>query len=225
LGGCGSTKSGSGSFSKASQEQKEKEDREAKLPSTQGNSSETSSSEISSPSTPSCESLAEKGAQGVGSCEAPGNSSAKYAGVGHHLVLSGLSARYVSKETAPSVSSTGSTAKAHGMFVIVTLELTNHERSPQEWKSEQSSLLVGGNTYDEAFNAENGPDEHSLVWTIGGIGGKLQPEETRTGDVIYDVPSSVLHTLETQGGAVALRDFGEEHENKEAYGGVLLLPK
>jgi hypothetical protein len=132
--------------------------------------------------------------------------------------------RYVSKTTAPSVSSEASAAKAHGTFVIATVELTNREHSPQAWASKQSSLLVGGNSYEEAFEAENGKDQHSLLWTSGATN-NIQPEETRTGDLVYDVPSSALHTLEREGGAIAIRDFGEENENEEAYGGELLLPK
>jgi F0F1-type ATP synthase assembly protein I len=177
-----------------------------------------------SASTPSCESLTTQGAHGVGSCEGPGGTSAKYAGVGHHLILNGMTMRYVSMTTAPSVSNESSTAKAHGTFVIVTVEVSNREHSAQEWKSEQSELLVNGSTYEEAFDAENGKDQHSLLWETG-FSNKLQSGETRTGDLVYDLPDSALHALEHEGGLVAIRAFGEENENKEAYGGVLLLPK
>jgi hypothetical protein len=192
-----------------------------------GSSGTTTATTPEPASTPSCESLTTQGAHGVGSCEGPGNSTAKYAGPGHHLVLSGLVMRYASMTTAPSVSSEGGggTAKAHGVFVIVTVEVTNREHTAQEWKSQQSSLLVDGNSYEEAFKAENGPDQNSLLWATS-FTRKLQPEESRTGDLIYDIPTtSARQTLEHEGGAVAIRDFGEENENKEAYGGVLLLPK
>jgi hypothetical protein len=134
-----------------------------------------------------------------------------------------MSIRYISKETAPSVSSF-STVKAHGTFVIVTVEVENRERSAQMWDSKQSSLLVGGSTYEEAFNAENGPDEHSLVWSTL-FSRKLQAGETKTGDLVYDLPHSAMESLEHEGAVVAIRDFGEENENKEAYGGVLIVPK
>jgi len=197
---------------------------EASAPATA--STESTATTPAPASSSSCESLATQGARGVGTCEGPASSTAQYAGVGHHLVLSGLRMRYVSMTTAPSVSSSGigGTAKAHGVFVIVQVSLTNREHKPQGWSSSQSSLLANGNTYQEAFDAENGKDQHSLLW-IAGSANEIQPEETRTGDLVYDIPVSAAHALEHEGGAVAIKDFGEENDSEEAYGGLLLLPK
>jgi Domain of unknown function (DUF4352) len=175
------------------------------------------------PSARGCDSVVESSTKGVGECESTTGETAKYAGVGHHLILSGLTMRYISVTTAPSVSTEGDTAKAHGTFVIVTAELTNSEHSAQNWSSSQSSLLINGDTYEEAFNAENGKDQHSLLWVTNSFH-KLQPGETKTGDLVYDIPSSALRAFGHEGGAVTLKDFGEE-ESKESYGGLLLIPK
>ena len=187
---------------------------------------ETTSSTASTQATSSahtCATLVASTSQGVGTCENAAGNTVKYASPGHHLFLSGLTAQWVATHTAGAVGGgeSSSTAKAHGTFVIITLRLTNRETAPQEYKNEQASLLIGGNTYTEAFDAENGPDQQSFIWKSSS---KIQPQEAQTGDVIFDVPSAARQSLASEGGAVTLKDFGEE-ESKESYGGLLLIPK
>jgi Domain of unknown function (DUF4352) len=184
----------------------------------------SSSSEVTSPGSnePTCESLITS-AHGVGTCSS-GPYQVKYAAPGHHLVLSGLTAVYVSKHTESSIApKVGESLKAHGTFLIVTLSITNTEHSPEEWNSSKTSLILGGNHYEEAFEAENGPDEQSFLWQVSKS--KLQPEETREGDVVFDIPTSATATLLNEGGGVAIKDFGEEKGPEEQYGGILFLPK
>jgi Domain of unknown function (DUF4352) len=96
----------------------------------------------------------------------------------------------VSVHTASSVSSgSGFTANAKGVYLIVSLTVTNTTSSVQTFddvSANQTVLEVGGSTYTEAFEAENTNDPQSFITNNSGIQSGL----SQTGDVIFDLPPS-----------------------------------
>jgi uncharacterized protein YceK len=115
--------------------------------------------------------------------------------------------------TAQDSLSNGSSesATARGKFVIATLTLTNKTHSPETWENGQASLAAGPNgvnAYSENFEAENGPDEHSCLWVAGAASnGGLQPGETVSCDVVFDIPTNMSATA--RGSEVFVTNFGD----------------
>jgi hypothetical protein len=100
-------------------------------------------------------------------------------------------------------------ARAQGTFIIVTLAVTDSDTNPLpppgEAFYEQSSgmvgLLVGGKILTPSGKAE-GADRHSFL-----NGKYFERGVTRTGDVIFDVPSSQAHAI-VRSDALVLSGFG-----------------
>jgi hypothetical protein len=107
----------------------------------------------------------------------------------------------------------GQSAVANGKFVVLTITLTNRLDTPQQWQSGQADLFVavgatGGKNYSEDFNAENGPDQNSCLWKAGSIGsGGIQPAESSTCDVVFDIPQILSPTH--SGSGLFIENFGE----------------
>jgi Domain of unknown function (DUF4352) len=145
----------------------------------------------------------------VGKCIAGNGSTFIFANRGSSVRLKTMRVKVVNVDTPQSVSSgSGFTANAHGTFVIVTIAVTNTTSSPQAFdegsSTSQAELVIGKNTYSVSFDAENTNDPNSFVTNSNDI----QPGETRTGTVDFDVPSSSAKRVYDHG-ALIVTDFGE----------------
>ncbi len=102
-------------------------------------------------------------------------------------------------------------AVAKGKFIIATVTIYNKLHSSQSWDSRQSALSLAAagsdtnDSYDEAFDAENGPDQKSCIWKAGAREA-LQPGMSTTCDLIYDVPKT--RSADLAGSYVMVGGFG-----------------
>lgn len=123
-----------------------------------------------------------------------------------------LDATLVSTNTQNSLSDNGQSATANGQFAILTITLTNKLDTPQQWHNGQAGLELAtghnsGSSYSEDFQAENGPDQNSCLWKAGSISQGIQPGESVTCDVIFDIPASA--SLTSTGTTLVIGNFGE----------------
>lgn len=128
---------------------------------------------------------------------------------GSVLRMHSLTASLNGIRAADSLSSDVSSATASGMFVISSLTVTNRLDSPQTFDqigTAQTQLLLGRQTFTENFDAENGNDPQSCV-SKDDAG--IQPGESLTCDVIFDVPTSSLAKLTTNGN-ISITNFGDD---------------
>jgi hypothetical protein len=111
---------------------------------------------------------------------------------------------------------------ADGKFVVVTLNVTNRTHAPAAWQSDQTLLALGNGThtddqYSESFNAENGADQNSCLWKVGGaLNGSLQPGMSATCDVVFDVPAHAK--LERTGSNLVVADLGTDVNSASTFG-------
>jgi hypothetical protein len=116
---------------------------------------------------------------------------------GHNeLKLRTLAARIEGIRTASSFSSGVGTTTAHGIFLVISLHLTNMASAPQVFDgidAKQVALSVSKHYYGESFAAENESDKQSFITNEEPI----QPGESKTGDLVFDVPPSVVHEVRT----------------------------
>lgn len=114
---------------------------------------------------------------------------------GHVLELRELEARLLDVEIVERVSDRfAGTETAAGAFVVVTLAVTNKldRRAYFDLAQGQARLAVGGRTYVEDFEAENGPVPDSFLFMDDST---LRPGETSTGKIVFDVPPAVAAGL------------------------------
>jgi hypothetical protein len=71
-------------------------------------------------------------------------------------------------------------------------------------------LGVGNRVYTNNFDAENGPDENSLLWKSV----ELQPGLSTSGDVVFDVPPSVARHLSQ--GSISVFNFSDADHDLSA---------
>lgn len=134
---------------------------------------------------------------------------------GHTAHIKGLTVSLQGITTQDSLSGGASgigQTTANGKFAIATIMVTNKLDSAQTWSSDQSSLQIatsktGTSTYQESFNAENGGDQSSCLWKIGGgLNGGLPSGESATCDLVYDIPTHL--SPEAHGSNIAVAGFG-----------------
>lgn len=119
------------------------------------------------------------------------------------MKLDELNARLLSRHTAESLSGGyGGDATSKGTFVIFRLAVTNKTHQPQMFDESQDQvvLLLGKDRYTEDFNAENGPDQSSFTWRSA----EIQPDQTTTGEAVFDIPNDRLAELDTNGNLYVL---------------------
>ncbi len=110
------------------------------------------------------------------------------AGVGDKLSLKGTTYQVVSAKTASSVGGEYLNEEANGVFVIVTLKLTNEEDEPSTIFEDAISLIGGnGSKYSTSTGAAMvmGDDSFFLLEEI-------QPGLTVKGKLVYDIPKKAL---------------------------------
>lgn len=135
---------------------------------------------------------------------------------GSPVHLKTLTVMVVNVDTPQTISSgSGFTANANGTFVQVTIAVTNTTHAPQTFdegsSTSQGSLEIGNNTYSVSFDAENTNDPNSFVTNNNAI----QPGETRTGTIDFDVPSSAAAQA-SQHGALLITDFGDSVDSAQS---------
>jgi Domain of unknown function (DUF4352)/Protein of unknown function (DUF2510) len=114
------------------------------------------------------------------------------------LTLDQLTARLVGISTADTLQARSfGPLSASGTFVIARVEITNTTNKPQTYDSsgDASSLTLGRDVYTEDFEVENGAATDSFVRRSK----ELQPRESMTGTLVYDVPADAVDHLETDG--------------------------
>lgn len=157
-----------------------------------------------SASPPDCRSL---GSRGEGRCVANGV-ALLVVNRGHEARLHTLAAMLNGCRTTQSVSDGyGQSATAIGVYVICSLTVRNRADGPESFgdNGEQTLLLVDGKHYSDAFDAENQADQQSFVSQSGDI----QPALSRTGDVVFDIPSRLAAAALSRG-VVLTVDFGTD---------------
>jgi Domain of unknown function (DUF4352) len=105
---------------------------------------------------------------------------------------------------AKTLSSDLGSETASGTYVSFKLKVTNLTHTPVEWESEQSFLYLDENEYSEDFEVQNGIEQQSVQWKQESI----QPDNTVTGTVTFDVPEKVLKKLYSEGN-LDFVNFGE----------------
>jgi hypothetical protein len=108
---------------------------------------------------------------------------------------------------------------ARGHFVVVTLRIASRTHRSEHFGglglSGQTALRVDGDTYEEDFDAENGPDPRAFAWTRRAV----QPGEPQTGDVVFSVPARIAAGVLRpggRGGTLELADFGVDLTDRHA---------
>jgi hypothetical protein len=136
-----------------------------------------------------------------GTCVDPDGQKYKTVNRGSTLRLKELNVRVVSTRLTPTLTADTGTERASGQFYVVTLAVTNKLDSPTSFDDGQNQvgLTVGGKTYSEDFEAENMPG-NSFVWGSD----EIQPEESRTGSVIFDLPNRAVKKLGNSSAAANL---------------------
>jgi hypothetical protein len=125
------------------------------------------------------------------------------------LELPTLSAKLLGISSAKSATALGETVEANGQFVTLELEVTNRTNAPATFDEyqEQVALYLDGNTYTEDFNVQNGAIQTSFLWQ----GTAIQPQNSQTGTVTFDVPDKLLSEL-NKSGNIDIANFGSEEE-------------
>lgn len=82
----------------------------------------------------------------------------------------------------------------------------------------KSELLIGQNQYSVSFEAENTDDPYSFVTNDDAI----QPGQTRTGTIDFDVPSIAAQQA-NEHGALIVTDFGESVDSAQTAGMLKLF--
>ncbi|MDP8944279.1 MAG: DUF4352 domain-containing protein [Actinomycetota bacterium] len=130
----------------------------------------------------------------------------------HLLELRELKVRLLDLEIAERVSDRAAgTETAAGAFVILTLAVTNKLDRPAHFDlaQGQARLAVGGRTYVEDFDAENGPVPDSFLFSDDSA---IRPDRTRSGKIVFDVPAIVAARLTRprSGANLLVLDFSDE---------------
>ncbi len=161
----------------------------------------------------------------TGSCTLKAGVVVHYAPRSMPLHLKTLIARVVGVRGASTVSNGSNiTSTANGQYLIVTLSITNIMSSPASFDGvggNQTMLEADEKTYTEAFKAENEADPNSFVTNNESI----QPGESKTGDVIFDLPPSIIKkVLGGEKGGVFIGNFGDDLSSELPSGvGVISL--
>lgn len=128
------------------------------------------------------------------------------------LHLKSLDVKLNGITTQDSLSnSSGMSATANGKFAIFSITLKNKLDTPQQWQTGQAGFYfatssTGASSYNEDFNAENGPDGKSCLFSSAGLNGGIPPGESITCDVVFDVPASA--DISSHGSDFELGNFG-----------------
>jgi hypothetical protein len=94
-------------------------------------------------------------------------------------------------------------ATAQGMFVVVTVRVANRTHKPQLFNGDsQTELLIGSDTYSISTSGDEADSGTS------GLDNQIEPGESATGDIVFDVAKSVLRSYPAHAGLVVV-NFGD----------------
>lgn len=119
-----------------------------------------------------------------------------------------LDARLVEVEQVKSIDGDlGSITAARGTFVIFRLAITNRLRVPTDFRDGQILLNLRSYSYPVTnHNEENEALEDSFV---NQRDSKIQPGETRTGAVVFDIPIAAIKLLGKPGSTLYVLPFSQ----------------
>jgi hypothetical protein len=112
---------------------------------------------------------------------------------------------------------------ADGTFVILNLSIANRLDGPIDvgnYGDQAAIVLDNGKQYQESFDPENQADQQSFVSRDD----ELQPDETASGDFIFDLPGKALRRLHAHGGALVIAELGDDIGDTDKVGVIRLSP-
>lgn len=136
--------------------------------------------------------------------------------------MKSLLARLLAVEQSPEITGTTRTFQPKGVYVRVTLAVTNLTRRPRPIRPGQTALVIGKRQFDEVVALENGQDARSLL-SRAGPRRPIAAGASVTGDVVFDVPTALA--AQVPGGAwVAIAGFGPTKgiDGRPALGAIAL---
>lgn len=148
-----------------------------------------------------------------GECEADDGMRIKVVNRGSELKLRELSVRLLSIEPTSEIARPYDSPLVGG-FVVARVSVTNRLNSPVEIDgSDMFALLLGNKQFSPNFDAMNTGNDDTLIYE------EMQPEETRTGTVVFNVPARRANGLSKDGNLVVLQfsdagTFGNESPSK-----------
>lgn len=146
----------------------------------------------------------EKGDGRGGESRGGGGGGTKTASVGDKLTLKGTTYRVTRVRTAKSLGDSFTKEKANGKFVVVKLSLTNRKDEPATI-AEDNIRLIGGNgkNYSVSDDALFAVDDQSFLLE------EIQPDNTESGTLVYDVPTRAV-----SGSKLQVEDFFSESKGR-----------
>lgn len=128
----------------------------------------------------------------------------------HTLNLKTLSAKLAGVRTAKTLASAAGTTTASGDFVIASVTIKNKLPARQTFdqaNTQQAGLILNGAVFKEAVGAESHADANSCLQVHAAI----QPGNSETCDVIFDVPTTAADVLGKHGsGDLFVVNFGSD---------------
>ena len=117
-------------------------------------------------------------------------------------------ARILNVRTTRALHTRSGELRAHGRFVIVRLSIKNTVAAPHEFDraSDLVFLLVDKKYFGESREAERNP----ALSPFRSRSTALQPDETATGTVVFDVPVEPAKNLNARGSNLIFVNFSDE---------------
>lgn len=138
-----------------------------------------------------------------GTCFLESGVEAKFVNRRTKLTLDELDVSYTGYSTDKRLSASTGTERADGTFVTLSLKVTNKLDEPVALDPEQIELLLEDSNYSTDFDAMNMPGD-SFVWNDD----EIQPGNSRSGTVTFDVPENRVDTIE-ESGVIAVYQFSD----------------
>jgi hypothetical protein len=135
----------------------------------------------------------------------------------HRLRVGEYDVRFVGLRTAKMLHTrAGRTLRSNGKFVIVTLSVKNKLSVPRTFdeRSALVSLLVDKKNFTENRDAEGDPSIDSFRLR----GRVMQPDETDTGTIVFDLPTEHAKNLYRRGSDLVFINFSGESSGYPASG-------
>ncbi len=132
------------------------------------------------------------------------------------LRLATFSARVTATRTTRSLSTEYEHATAKGVFIVVTVQITNYTHEPQDLALGPEPVLeIGANRYSRSTSGEEAdPSENFGEFEI-------QPEESASRDYVFDVTSKYSR-LFPKHAVLYLSNFGTSLDDAREVGAIYL---
>jgi hypothetical protein len=157
-----------------------------------------------------------------GTCHDPDGTKFITVNKAHTVKLKTLTARLNGIRVVDSVSTDGGyiSKTASGKFVILSVTVANRTSSPQVFQGvgdDTAKLAIDSGVYTQDFDASNQADQASFVSQDDPI----QPGGSKTGDLIFDLPSRRVAKVYTQG-VLSVINLGADPETTRTVGLIRL---